>query len=431
MSSRLNKLRFITWLVISFLYLYLSFRTVPSQYIEFFPDSERYFSPHSILSLENAGIFYSIFVRAVDVFPGIVLAQVLLSCICWLFLSWALLRLFPGWLGLFSAFVTLVVGTQQSVVSWNNLVLSESTAISTTAFWFGTLLLILKPSVRSHVFALKLSFLFIASSMMVVVRPQLALIVIPALVAVAVSQWGRMSRLTQWMSFLGSAFIFLFSFVRLAVVSLGSPFTSAYSQHLIDFRQPFTLYALQKVGCADLFTGLDGQLSKYVSDCPPLQDAISQGNLGFVSWALNQPAEAVSSFFKWISTDAVLPHYSSAVTILAPEHANAVLSINYSVANMLGFFSLGALILVAMRALNKSVTFSIKRFLLVLGFFLCVLVYVFISWGVDGIELARHALPLSLFLPLIASVGILWIFSCEDSSRKRPLFSRRSFSWRS
>lgn len=396
--------------------------------METFPDSERYFSPHSVFSLENAGFFYSIFVRAFDQFPGIVLGQVLFSCFSWIFLSWALIRLFPGWLGLFTSVLTLTIAAQQSVVSWNNLVLSESTAISMTALWLASLLLFLKPSPRKNLFALQTILLTLTTVLMTTSRPQLALIVFPVLITAIAYGWKKYSQLMRWLLSGISGLILIYSMVRLASLSLWSPFGSAYTQHLIDFRQSFTLYALEKYGCSDLFTGLEGQLAKYSSDCPSLQSAITDNNLGFISWVLARPTEAFSTFVQWLSGDAVLPHYSSSATVLAPEHANAFLSINYSLTNIMLYFFAGAVVILAIRLLQRTASFSMLRFFLAAALLLCTLFYIFLSWGVDGIELARHALPMSLFLPLMIPITIFWVFTCDDAQQKRLVFKKASFS---
>lgn len=410
----------ILWLLAASFYIWTTLATLPRVFAETFPDSGRYFAPTSIFSLENAGIFYSLFVRAFDLFPGIIVAQILVSLVSWLLLSLSVLRLFTGWIGTLAGLGTLAIATQESVTNWNNLILSESVAISMTAFWLATVVWLLKPLETQRGLLFQFCFFLTASLMLMLNRPQSILLILPLGFLLIFVNSGRLNKLTKYSFYSALGIFSIGSAIRLLFLSKGSPFAAAYAQHLVENRIEFTQYALDLAGCESISAISGNTYSDLITNCPNIEQLVNQNGLSFTSWFFAQPLQALNSFLIWLKNDALFVNYSSTPTIIDRDLANKILGVGYPFISIVAFFALFSLGIIALSSILYRSRFSSRRFLLSAAFVLLLFAYVLLSWGIDGIEMPRHSLPVLLFIPLVISGGMLYIFELD-----KPLLARR------
>lgn len=410
-NKEVFSLRTLSWLAFASVFTYFQISAQDGVYIESFPDSSRYFAPTPVFSLENAGFFYSIFVRAIDVFPGITFAQMLFSTIAWLFLSFSVLKFFSGWIGLFCAIATLSIASQESVTNWNNLVLSESTSISSMAIWLAAILVFLKPANRVLWFRVQYSFLIATSFLMIFNRPQALIFVLPTCVAFAVAYRKRFVFWDRILYFTTTSVLLFASGLRVAALAQGSPFTSAYAQHLLEFRPPFTRYAFEQAGCVPPeVTHSDPSYAQLISACPNIETLIAEERISFTTWAIHSPFETLTTFVEWMRNGAIFVNYSSVNTVINKEHANSLMGVGYPFLLICLYFALITFLLVVISGFLYGFRFSGKRLTISVGFITLLLSYVLLTWGVDGIEMPRHTLPVLLFIPLVLAAAILYTF---------------------
>lgn len=400
----------VTWSFFALTYVYFQLSSQQWAVTETFPDSSRYFSPTPILSLENAGIFYSLFVRAFDVFPGISVAQMLYSTAAWLVLSVAVARLFSKWLGLLCGIGTILIASQESVTNWNNLVLSESVAISTCAFWFAALLLVLKPSKDMKTLNIQVWLLLVTSLLLVLNRPQIIIVIFPIALLVSLFVLKSRSSRTWLVLAIGNVVIALLAVVRIMFLAVGSPFASAYAQHLLEQRSQFTSFGLAQADCDPAFATPGIPFSDLVNYCPNIEGLVNENKLSFSSWLISRPLDVVTSFAHWLNHDAFLVNYSSSPTIIERAQANSILGVGFPFITTLGLYVAVGIAMTALSGLLYGFQFSAKRLAAVIVLQALMFSYVMLTWGVDGVEMPRHTLPVLLFIPPVITAGILYVF---------------------
>lgn len=401
------------WTFFSAVFVVAQVNTFPRVFGETFPDSNRYFSPTSIFSLENAGIFYSIFVRAVDDFPGITFSQILFSTFSWLLLSFSVLRLFSGWIGMLCATGTLFIALQESVTNWNNLFLSESVAISMAALWLASILLLLKPSHNRVLLTYQLSIFTLTSFLLILNRPQAIILVFPIGIALVIANRKPVGKVSASIVTFSLIAIAIGASWRLFMIAKNSPFATSYTQHLLEFRIGFTQYALQKAGCSPISNVSQNSFADIMNYCPNLEKLVAENKLSFMSWTFAQPNEALASFLKWLLSEAEYMNYSSAPTVLNGYLANQVLGVGFPFLTIVGLYVAFAVIVTFLSLILQKIGFSLTRFWFVLGFFGLLFTYVFVAWGVDGIEMSRHTLPVLIIVPLVIVGGILYTMKLD------------------
>ena len=415
-----TRFKVFAWAIVALVYIYFQIATLPRTFVETFPDSERYFSPTSIFSVENAGIFYSLFVRAFDVFPGIILSQVLLSMGSWILLSYGVLRLFSAWVGLLLSIATLCIASQESVTNWNNLILSESVSISLMALWLASLLLVVKPAISQKLIQFLLCFFLLTSLLLLLSRPQAILFVIPVGIVILFANKSNINRTMKWIFGGGIGLLAVAAVARLFQIAQGSPFAQAYSQHLLEYRPGFSQFGLTQANCDPVSASTGIPYSELISYCPNLETIVQEKSLSFSSWVMHSPLDALAAFKEWFITQAILVNYSSAPTIVERDLANKVMAVGYPFTSILVYYTLFACVVVAICAVIYRLRFSVRRLFVAAMFVALLLAYVFLTWGVDGIEMPRHTLPILLFIPPVVAGAFFYVFGLD-----KPLIKRK------
>ena len=373
-----------------------------------FGDTYRYFGS-TLFDIQNPGIT-PVFLYTALVDPWrVTLAQTALSVVVWLFFAWALSqRIAQPFLRWALPVVVLLVSLTPSLWSWNTFLSSESVSFSAMVLWLAVLVHVTRPAVTPWVTTL---LIFVTGAFLIVTRPAVAVIVLPVTVLIAWWQWRTtQARVPALFTVLLTAGATTYGIIRLLLLSGDPTYRYRYAiNNYVDKTSSFRAHADTNMPpCEPLVAAVNGPApwdevwvlkEQLMSVCTESYLWLQSGKTAATSWVLAVPFDAITNFIGSMSgvtlfgygPGRALPDAVSSV--LLPTGAWWLV--------MLGSVVLGFIVALIARVRPTSWAFLI----------ICVAVvsastagYAFAIWAADGIELARHLLPVTALLPLAVAV---------------------------
>ena len=373
-----------------------------------FGDTYRYFGS-TLFDIQNPGIT-PVWVYTTLQDPWLVtLTQTLFSALAWLAFAWIIYsRVTMPILRIALPLLTLAVSLTPAIWSWNTYLSSESLSFSTAVLWVAAIGYGSTPTTRPW---LTTAAVLGASSAFIITRPAVTVIVLP--VSALVAWWQlRATRapIPAAVTLGGTAVVTVYGLIRLMLLSSDPIYRYRYAiNNYVDKTSSFRAHAdAQMPTCEPLIAAVNGPApwdevwvlkEQLMSVCTDSYLWLQSSQTAATSWVPAIPFDAVTNFFGSMSGVILAPYGPARVV---PDAAEILLPLStpwWILA--LGSIAIGLIIAAFAGVRPRSWVFAITSSLLVLA---SIAGYSFAVWAADGIELARHLLPVTALFPIVAVV---------------------------
>jgi hypothetical protein len=388
--------------------IYLFFFTTTSgllRKLELAGDSQNYLPPAPIFSSQTPGVTTNLFFAIFGATQFLIVAQSLVSALSWLILAFSIRKLFPKIKGKIFTILILLYSLSGPILSWNSWALTESLTLSVFVMWIGVTLLVMSaPNANrgAQIVALSLA----CSFLVILTRPLLFIVIIPVQIYVIISCQAFIKR--KFLALFAIPLLILsvsWGTMRLTNLSNSENLRLWYAQNNLVAKPRYADFLLDKgISCPPLidaikkgvnFDEIRGELAEL---CQADVELLSQKENSWIFWVVERPGNALEEFFGYLK-HAKLVNYSSQQNPLPSVWNELLTPTSSSALSVTLFFVAGSSCFVNLkRRLRKQ---KIGMLLVVAGFSL---LYLFVSWAGDGMEMDRHLMPILSLFPLF---GIL------------------------
>jgi len=364
-------------------------------------DTYRYFG-FLIFDAQNPGITTSFLYQSVQDLRVITLIQVALATGAFLLLTWAVLTQ-TKWrpAGIIASALVLLVSMTAPFWSWQTLLATEGLTLSFSVFWLAAVIMSFNKERRP---ALAITALSVSATLLLLVRPQFVVLVLPASLLIAYAISRRTHSLPVFIAATAGVIPAVgFSLWRLLSLMGDKSYSYIYTMHnYVDKASTFRAYANERMpACEPLTAAVNGPApwndmtairDQLIGLCPDTFLWLKNGPVSVINWTTQLPAESINSMTSAMS-DMIISPYSPMTAI--PNEASSLLLpgvpawIWLTAAWLIG---MGLAILAGHR--RRPTLLTIISTVVMAGSF-AVLIY--FTWASDGIELARHQAPWVLF----------------------------------
>ena len=371
-------------------------------------DTWRYYEL-PLLAPVNTGLIPPLFVRTLNHPDLVTFGFVVVSAASWLALAAAVRRAVPSpRIGAGLALWVLLISLTAGVWCWNTLLYSESLTMSACALWFAALIWSCRVSPGGLA---STSALALTTVLVVITRPQLAMI-IPVITAVA-GAWlfMRLRAMSSAALLLGSSVLALgLGAWRLLALQADPEWSVFYKvNNYVDKTMSFRAYADSVMPpCPPLQQAMIGPApwtdawlvrDSFASVCPETYLWFRSDASDLVNWATSVPGDAIANFA------AVAPSVTLIVQSQGralPDWLSALVLPDWPVWLLLALgLAVGAALAFIAGARLRITSSWVLGALLIVGAWSA---HVFAVWGADGLELERHLMPATTFAVIGAVV---------------------------
>ena len=373
-----------------------------------FGDTYRYFGS-TLFDIQNPGIT-PVFLYTTLVDPWrVTLVQTLLSVAVWLFFAWALSRrITHPFLRSFLPIVALLVSLTPALWSWNTFLSSESVSFSAMVLWLAVIVQVTRPTVGPWITTL---LVVLSGAFLIVTRPAVAVVVLPVSVLIAWWQWrSTQARIPALLTVLLTGGATIYGILRLLLLSGDPTYRYRYAiNNYVDKTSSFRAHADANMPpCEPLVAAVNGPApwdevwvlkEQLMSVCTESYLWLQSGKTSAASWVLAVPFDAITNFIGSMSA-VTLFGYGPGRAI--PDAVSGVLlpSGDWWLV-MLVSIALGIIVALIARVRPTSWAYLIMSVAVIS---VSITGYAFAIWAADGIELARHLLPVTALLPIAVVV---------------------------
>ena len=403
-----------------------------SRFVEVAIDSPRYLPPAPLLGPEQPGILAPLAFHFLGASHSVVNVQTAVAVAAWLLMGFGVLMAVRGRIGLVLSTVVLGYSLTFTNLNWQLWVLTDGLTLSVFVAWIGALL-----ATRGLGSGPVAAPLVTAAAVLVcgisLAGPQLLVVVVPVQLAVLVLQWRRLGIL-----------------VRLAVLVLmvaGTGWGIVRIKQTVEYPLYRATHAINNLVTKDGFRryaephlaacpGLSEAASSFEAmavvrtsldrTCPPAWAWLSSPESSWMGWVVVQPFSAAREFVRAIRS-AVLPIYSAQAGPLPVAWDALFFPRDLTVAGATVVYLTLGLVLIApggpvRRPSQKALSFAVLAGTSGTA-------YVFAAWAIDGMETARHMMPVLSVAPLLGLLAPALLFrprSVPDGSSNESATARRT-----
>jgi hypothetical protein len=373
-----------------------------------FGDTYRYFGS-TIFDIQNPGIT-PVWLYTTLQDPWLVtLTQTLLSALTWLLLAWVIYqRIASSTLRIALPLLTLAVSLTPAIWSWNAYLSSESLSFSTAVAWIAAISYSATPATRPW---LATAAVLGTGSAFIITRPAVLVIVLPVSVLIAWWQIRTTRSLAPAVTTIGgTAVVSVYGLVRLMLLSSDPIYRYRYAiNNYVDKTSSFRAHVDEQMpACEPLVAAVNGPApwdevwvlkEQLMSVCTDSYLWLQSSQTAASSWVPAIPFDAVLNFFGSMRSVILAPYGPARVMSDVAEVLLPLTTPWWILA--LSSVVLGLLIVAVAGLRPRSWSFAVTSSFLVLA---SLAVYCFAVWAADGIELARHLLPVTALFPIVAVV---------------------------
>jgi len=402
MGDLVNKQNRIIFVVIAVIYFMWNYWAAFAHGMQESYDTSRYFG--GAFDIQNPGISTTFLFTTIEEPLWIMFTLVALSCIAWIGLAWIVIRQlenFPvRWL---LAGLLLLISMSAPIWSWHTVLLSESLTQTTVVLWLITIIWMMGQ--HDH-FGVPILFSTLAAGLVIVTRPQLLMVIIPAQLMFLFWR-ARRSRGDWRFSIAGAIGTLIFGcwgVYRLQFLASDNLYQYRYAIHNFVDKQPsFRAYALETMPtCQPLEDALAGPAPwtdvlaisrNMIPVCPETWIWFNSPESRFSSWIFDIPADSWSNFlavifgltFFAMSAGVAMPALVSDL-VLSPQQLWLWTALYVALGIIFGLVT------------RRDLRVTIFGVMAALGMSVSSLVFLFTVWGADGYDLSRHLYP---FVPFV------------------------------
>jgi hypothetical protein len=376
-----------------------------------FSDSMRYLPPKAITNIWGLDPFGSTpagflpqVLYAITGAGGIVLLQAGLSGVAWALLSVMMLRVVAGRSGFAVAAAVLLFSWSPLVHSWIRVASPESLSISLMVLWMTSMLLVMDSRTRRT----SSIVLACASGLLpLTVRPHLIIVILPMqLIMLWLVRRSTLSGLERWLPRAVVLVGFLWSGWIMWRVKVDPELRRWYALTNMTFRRSFRNRFLSSLpDCPELrraieasdWTDVYRQIGSLEHSCGEADRWLTTAAPGFVDWVLQQPVHVLSSFFREIPFQ---------LRVLEPISGTPIAGSGVWAAGVALVVGLALAVLRSPRRAPTRVAWTVAG-----AGIASIGVLLLLVWGADGTEVRRHAMPISVLLPVLLLAGPLLLLA--------------------
>jgi hypothetical protein len=382
-------------------------------------DTYRYFG-FLIFDPQNPGITTSFLYHSVEDPRLITLIQVALATCAFLLLAWVVATQ-TKWRvsGMVSSALVLLISMTVPFWSWQTLLATEGLTLSFSIFWLAAIIFSFNQE-RSP--AILITALSVSATLLLLVRPQFVVLVLPASLLLAFALSRRTRSLPVLLAVIVGALPAIgFSVWRLLDLMGDKGYSYIYTMHnYVDKTTTFRAYADARMPtCEPLTAAINGPApwtdmmairDQLISLCPETYLWLKNGPVSVISWTAQLPAESLSAATRAMSDMIITPY--SPMTAIPNEVSSLLIPEIPSWIWLAGAWLIGIALAVLAGYHRKPSAITVISSLVMAASFAFL---IYFTWASDGIELARHQVPWLLFA--IAAGLTIPVVATQSASR--------------
>lgn len=364
-------------------------------------DTYRYFG-FLIFDAQNPGITTSFLYQSVQDPRLITLIQVVFATGAFVLLSWAVL-ITTQWrsVGIIVSTLVLLVSMTAPFWSWQALLATEGLTLSFSVFWLAAVISSFN-SQRSP--GIVITALTLSATLLLLVRPQFVVLVLPASLLLASAMARRNRSLAVFACAVAGVIpAVAFSVWRLLSLMGDKGYSYIYTMHnYVDKASTFRAYANDNMpACEPLTAAMNGPSpwtdmmairDQLIGLCPESFLWLKNGPVSVINWTIQFPAESLSAMTSSMSEMIISPY--SPMTAVPDEVSSLLLPDVPAWIWLIAAWLIGVSLALLTGLRSRPSSLTVISTVVMTGSF-AVLIY--FTWASDGIELARHQAPWFLF----------------------------------
>jgi hypothetical protein len=401
------------WTAIAVLYCATCMLWARWRVVEVAIDSPRYLPPAPLLGPEQPGILTSLVFHLLGASHIVVTIQTAVAVAAWLLLGFGVRVAVPSRTGLVLSTVALGYSLTFTNLNWQLWVLTDGLTLSLFVAWIGALLAAhgLGPRPNAIPFVTAATALVCAISL---ARPQLLVAVVPVQFGVLLLHWRRLGVSPRVAVVVLMVAGTAWGGVRIQQTLEYPPNRATYAINNLVTKNGFRQYVEPHLtACPSLmaatssFEAMAAIRTSLERTCPQAWSWLSGPESSPIGWVVAHPLSAAREFVRSAGT-AVLPVYSTQTGPLPVMWDALLFPRELTVAGATAAYLTLGLVLCAVGSPMRRPSTRALAFSALAG--TSGAAYAFAAWATDGMETARHMMPVLSVAPLLGLLAPAMLF---------------------